>query len=226
MSPWPPESDHPSTRRWTWRASRRPCARSSRRSARTPTATVSCDTPERVARLYAEVCVRPPRGPGRAPHRHLRVEPRRDGHGPRHPALQPLRAPPDPVQREGARRLHPRARTAASPACRRSPGWSTATPGDRRCRSSSPCRSPTPWSARSSPAGVMVVIEAEHLCMSMRGVAEGRVDHGHLGGAGPVPRERRHPPGGDAVRHRAGLTPKAPRRRRSAATERVRDSAS
>ena len=74
--------------------------------------------------------------------------------------------------RSAGRRTSPTspARTGGSPACRRSPGWWRATPGGRRCRSSSPCRSPTPWSARSSPAGVMVIIEAEHLCMSMRGV--------------------------------------------------------
>ena len=64
------------------------------------------------------------------------------------------------------------ATTAASPGCRRSPGSSTASPSGRRCRSGSPPRSPTRWSRCSSPTGVLVVIEAEHLCMSMRGVQE------------------------------------------------------
>ena len=47
-----------------------------------------------------------------------------------------------------------------------------ATPSARRCRSGSPRRSPTRSSARCSPKGVLVVIEAEHLCMSMRGRAQ------------------------------------------------------
>ena len=50
---------------------------------------------------------RAPRGPDRAPHRHLRGRPRRDGHGARHPAVLALRAPPHPVHRQGPRRLHP-----------------------------------------------------------------------------------------------------------------------
>ena len=43
------------------------------------------------------------------------------------------------------------------------------------------------------PRGVLVVIEAEHLCMSMRGVAQARRVDGDLGGARPVPREHRRP---------------------------------
>ena len=83
---------------------------------------------------------------------------------------QRVRAPSRSVRRARARGLHPRRATAGSPACRRSPGWSTASPSDRRCRNASPRRSPTRWSTRSTPIGVLVMIEAEHFCMSMRGV--------------------------------------------------------
>ena len=60
------------------------------------------------------------------------------------------------------------------------------------------------------PKGVMVVIEAEHLCMSMRGVEAGRLHHGHLGRAGPVPHQRGHPRRGHAL-HPAPLTRPAER---------------
>ena len=81
-----------------------------------------------------------------------------------------VRAPPGAVLRRRPRRLHPRARTATSPACPSWPGSSTSTPAGRRCRSGSRRRSPRRWSRSSSPHGVIVVIEAEHLCMTMRGV--------------------------------------------------------
>ena len=51
------------------------------------------------------------------------------------------------------------------------------------------------------------MVEAEHLCMSMRGREEARDPHRHLVGAGPVPLRRRHPGRGDAVRPRPLIGP-------------------
>ncbi len=52
------------------------------------------------------------------------------------------------------------------------------------------------------PRGVLVVVEAEHLCMSMRGREEARDPHHHLGRARPVPGRSPHPGRGHAVRAR------------------------
>ena len=125
---------------------------------------------------------RPPRAVSRTPSRELLTAPefdadhvrqrrgvRRAGARPRHPDAVGLRAPPAAVRRRRPRRLpagrpHPR----AVEACSRTVDHS---PVARRPRNGSPCRSPAPVSTHLAPRGVGVVIEAEHSCMSLRGVA-------------------------------------------------------
>ncbi len=51
------------------------------------------------------------------------------------------------------------------------------------------------------PYGVIVVIEAEHLCMSMRGHPQARCGHGHLGRSRSVPRRPPLPLRGDELHH-------------------------
>ena len=74
------------------------------------------------------------------------------------------------VPRRRARRLHPGAGRPGHRAVASWPGSSTSTPAARRCRSGSRRRSPTRSSSILEPRGVIVVVECEHLCMSMRGV--------------------------------------------------------
>ena len=127
------------------------------------------DTPIRVARMYAEVC----EGLHDDPAEHLTATFEAG-----HDEMVMVRDIPlyslcehhlVPFNGKATWRTS-RAPTGASQVCPRSLGSSRATAAARRCRRSSRCRSPTPWSATLEPRGVMVVIEAEHLCMSMRGV--------------------------------------------------------
>ena len=80
-----------------------------------------------------------------------------------------LRAPPGAVPRRRPRRLHPGADgriTGLSKLARLVDVFARG----RRCRSGSPPRSPTRSMRTSSRAASIVVIECEHLCMTMRGV--------------------------------------------------------
>ena len=62
------------------------------------------------------------------------------------------------------------------------------------------------------PRGALVVIEAEHLCMSMRGVQEARRHDGHLLGPRHVPHRRRDARRGARVRAPEALSGRRARR--------------
>ena len=61
-------------------------------------------------------------------------------------------------------------RATASSGFPSSPGWSSTLRHDLRSRSGSPSRSPTGWIGNWTPGGSAVVLDAEHTCMTMRGV--------------------------------------------------------
>ena len=52
-----------------------------------------------------------------------------------------------------------------------------------------------------APSGVLVLIEAEHFCMSMRGREEAGIAHDHHRGAGPLQEQCGHPGRGDEPHH-------------------------
>ena len=63
-----------------------------------------------------------------------------------------------------------RARAATSPACPSWPGSCAPSPPGRSSRSASPVELADTIVDTLHPLGALVLIEAEHLCMSMRGV--------------------------------------------------------
>ena len=157
-----------------------------------------------------------------------------------HPA--PVR-PDDLPQRRGLRRAGARpvasrcSRSASTTCCRSSasptsatcpatgssacpswPGSSRCSPAARRSRSGSPSRSPTGCRTNLAPRGVGVVIEAEHLCMTLRGV--------RAAGASTVTSALHGLLRDDAAIPRRVLRPRqpAPRRRRSPAARPTRRS--
>ena len=128
------------------------------------------DTPARVARAYEEMFAGLGSEAGGGPQRRLRAGSRRDDPRQGHRVVLDVRAPPCALPRRRPRGLHPGRRRPHHGAVEDRAARRRVRQAARRSRSASPLRSPTPSSSTLAPAGVIVVVEAEHLCMSMRGV--------------------------------------------------------
>ena len=126
-------------------------------------------TPERVAKMYEEVFRRPDAGSVRALRDDVRRAPRGNGAGARHPLLFYVRAPSGAVLRHGARGVHPAADgriCGLSKLARLVDVFAKRPQVQERLTS----QIADTLIEQLHPQGVIVVLEAEHLCMSMRGV--------------------------------------------------------
>ena len=86
----------------------------------------------------------------------------------RHPVLLPLRAPHGALLRRW--RISPITRPRAWSACPSSPGSSTSLPAGCRRRRAMTAQIVEAMDEALQPRGVAVMLEAEHMCMSMRGI--------------------------------------------------------
>ena len=128
------------------------------------------DTPARVARMYDEIAGGTDGDPGDHLVGHLRGQPRRDGHGQGHPDLLAVRAPHGAVVRHTrTSRTSPNDEgriTGLSKLARLCDGYAQRLQVQERFTT----QVADAIDKALLPKGVMVVVEAEHLCMSMRGV--------------------------------------------------------
>ena len=128
------------------------------------------DTPARVARAYAEIFAGLHDGPGRGAADDVRRGPRRARAGQGHPAVLDLRAPPGAVPRRRRTSATSRATdgriTGLSKLARLVDVYARRPQVQERLTS----QIADALMRRLEPRGVIVVIEAEHLCMAMRGI--------------------------------------------------------
>ncbi len=151
------------------------------------------ETPARVARMYAELFG----GLHDDPRRHLQKfftrEVRRGGAGPRHQLQQHVRAPPAAVHGQGARGYLPGPRVVGLSKLARVVESVARRPQVQERMTE---QIADLLVEELQAKGVAVVIEAEHTCMTIRGVRKPGSGLRHLGHEGRVPHGLFHP-GGD-----------------------------